>query len=616
MENDILKKLDSLSRHNRFVEKFQPLISPFLSAVLIFTAVSFFITLHAAFWYALPAAAVIVPLLIYISAAFKKIEKKDHYRKIDEVLDMKERAVTHYEAASRPDIAPDDEIAAIARKDFYEKLSASAGDILKNDTVFNDTFQKKGAHLTSFHRRLVFVCLILAAVNFYINYQAGQVRSKPAKTQSAEKKEIKKDAAEIVDKIIDAKEKNITSLPDALAELKKVQQKLKDPLTEKELAGALKDASDKLKNIQNEKNSKGVADELSKIESEVNNALTGKEGENPFSADDKKMAQEKIASLKKMVDDYLKSSNDKNFKKIEKEISDLSAMLEAKKEAIKKSMADSPSTDGRDGTPKGGQGKPLNADQKSTLKQMSRMSGKELLEKLKTDKALQELYAGLNAMSEEAESQSSKDQQNAKDGEDAQNSKGEEGDGQKASGEGKDGAGKEGKEGAGGKEGKNGQGGDGKGKGKGKGSGKITAESLGISVPKAGVGSSNLREEGQDAPLMVPQSRESSGKKPVKSGQWEALFAGERQDVKTEKTKVEGINDTKVGTMTIEGKSLPAPGEAHAEVTGFIKSESGSVDSFVSSEAVPDELKRSVSDYFKKLNNDYDSKSGGKNAGK
>jgi len=323
------------------------------------------------------------------------------------------------------------------------------------------------------------------------------------------------------------------------------------------------------------------------------------------------MAQEKIASLKKMVDDYLKSSNDKNFKKIEKELSDLSAMLEAKKEAIKKTMADSPSTDGKDGTPKGGQGKSLTADQKSTLKQMNRMSGKELLEKLKTDKALQELYAGLNAMSEEADSQSNKDKQNAKDGEDGQNSKDEDADGQKVPGEG-DGkpSGKEGKDG------KSGQSGEGKGKGKGKGSGKITAESLGIPVPKAGTGSSNLREEGQDAPLMVPQSRESAGKKPVKSGQWEALFAGERQEVKTEKTKVEGINDTKIGTMTIEGKSLPAPGEAHAEVSGFIKSEGAEVDSFVSSEAVPDELKRSVSDYFKKLNNDYDSKGGGKNAGK
>ncbi|HNY12010.1 MAG TPA: hypothetical protein PKK26_10505, partial [Candidatus Wallbacteria bacterium] len=194
MENDILKKLDSLSRHNNFVEKFQAFISPFLATILIFILSSFFVTLHSALWLLLLAAGVVSPLAFYISSALKKTEKKDHYRKIDEMLDMKERAVTYYESSLRAGADDAPEMVEIARKDFHKTLSASAGDILKNDSAFNNAFHKEKAHLNLLHRRLILACCVFSAFNFYNNYWTRQTRNMPVKSQSVEKKEIKNDA--------------------------------------------------------------------------------------------------------------------------------------------------------------------------------------------------------------------------------------------------------------------------------------------------------------------------------------------------------------------------------------------------------------------------------------
>jgi hypothetical protein len=60
--------------------------------------------------------------------------------------------------------------------------------------------------------------------------------------------------------------------------------------------------------------------------------------------------------------------------------------------------------------------------------------------------------------------------------------------------------------------------------------------------------------------------------------------------------------------MSIEGKSLPEPGTADAAMEELVRSEKSGADSLVSGDDVPDELKKPVADYFKKLNNDFDQK--------
>ena len=588
METELIRKVTELFRYNDFAEKLERTVDFWLKTTVLALASSFFISLPSLFWAAMVALAVLTVVYARISVFFKGIAEAECFARIDSALELKQIAVTYHEITrkrsavamtiddAKASVAADTSIAAIrdiAIEDFHTKLAENKA-CLESESVFSDKFGKK--KITPGRRAFVLaaVCLVMSAALFRVNALSNR---QTVVNDQADEKIMQTEAAKVLAAIAADKE-NKVALPEAIAEVKKTRDVLKNPMSPKELSNTLRETADKLKSLQSESNSKAAREELKKIEDELNALLSGKDGVK-VSEDEKKALEEKMAAFRKLVEDYLKKSNDKDFKKVEKEMADLAAALNAKKDSTSSREKSASGKDGKQDS-SAGQKQEMSADMKSKLKQLGRMTGKELLEKLKNDKELQEMYASLKAMSEAAD-----DECEGK------------GDGSK-----KDSGGNTGDK-PGGK------------KGDGKGPGGISADSLGISIPKPGKGSSNMKEGPSDAPAMVPQERNAAAKKPMKSGEWKAMFEGSRFDVKTEKSKVEGVHDGNVKTSSIEGRAIPVPGEAGEDIKQIVESESQGADSLVSSEAVPDELKRAVSDYFKKLNNDYDQK-GPNNGGK
>ncbi len=612
MQINAVNKIEALFRRNYLNGLIQNAVSPILLGTVFLSALSIFIKIDITVWYFLLCAIIFKFIYIFARAAFLKIDTKDCYRELDRVLDLKERAVTYYEFKEKNGGAGESGGGRGEGKDGVKSAEASVNDsvreavvllvsedfiknynsrsyIFDNNSEFVKAFRPFMAAFTKSHYRLTFLILILSFLNLYFNHYAAAVLKNTIEA-AAEKKETPLEAAKVIDALIESNGDKLKAA-DAIIELKAAKEKLKEPQTPAELAKNLKETADKLKQIKEGENKKGALDELSKISDAANEVISGKTGEG-LNDEDKKMLEDKVAEFKKLVDDYLKNSNDKDFDKIEKELSELTSLLEAKKEAMKKSANDNKAGGGKDGEKKesaGADKKQLSADEKSAMKHLNRMSGKELLEKLKNDKQLQELYAALSAMSDEAES--SKNQGTPSDG---QPQDGDDGDkGEKAAQ-------------SGGKEGKDGGKGEGK-KGGGEG-GKINSESLGIAIPEPGKGSSNLKAMSADAPLMAPQNRQKASAADKNAGQWKAFFEAERFGVNAQKSKVEGIHDSKTPSMSIEGKSLPEPGAAGVEIGTLVKSETAGADSIVSGDKVPDELKKPVGDYFKKLNNDFGDK--------
>lgn len=593
MEKILIEKIRSLARHNAFSSAFLRAaeVCIFLTSAFLFA--SFFIALPKILWWALVAFSAAALVRAFVSSRLVRPGERECYSRIDAALELSEAAVTYHGVVSgrAPERAedgrapgapgsPEDAVSAgigeIAVEDFRRRLLEKKP-LVESDEAFDEAFGRARTSLPARLKAAAIACLVMSAALFWINSRAPGPVS-PGET--ADDKELRSEAARVVDAIA-ASGEGKKALPEAVAEVRKAGEALKNPMTQKELSGTLREAAEKLKAIQNEGNARSVRDEVKKIESEVESLIAGKDGEK-ISDDEKKALAEKMDAFKKLVEDYMKKSNDKDFKKVEKELSDLVAALNAKKDSARSRTE---AASGKEGKGAGQGQKEMSAEMKSKLKQLGRLSGKELLEKLKNDKELQEMYAAMKAMSEAAE-----DSQGGKEG--------KPGEGAGKSGEGRPGEGKGGDK-----------------KGSGKGGGGVSPESLGLQVPKPGKGSSNLKEGPSEAPVMVPQERNNPSKKPVKSGEWKAMFEGTRFEVKTEKTKVEGVHDSAVKTSSIEGKAIPLPGEAKEGMKQVVESEAGNVESLVSSEAVPDDVKRSVSDYFRKLNNDYDQKGGGKDGG-
>jgi hypothetical protein len=584
METNAINKIEAFFRRGFFNALLAGTITPVLSAAAFVSGVSLLVDIDGGVWVFLICAVIFKFAYIFGRAAFYKIDRKECYRELDKALDLKERSITCYETFQNKTGGEDGSRAAVlslVREDFIKNYQPKSY-IFSDDKEFDRVFTPCRAAFGRRHYYISSVIIIFSLLNIYLDYNAAAGRA-DAVNAEAEKKEVPKDAAKVLDALIESGGDKLKAA-DAVAELRQAREKLKEPQTSKELAKNLKEAAEKLKRIQQGENKKGALSELAKINEAADEMVSGRAGEG-LNEDDKKMVEEKVREFKKLVDDYLKSSNDKDFAKIEKEIAELTSLLEAKKEALKKAAADKKAGGQKDGQGQAGK-KEMSAEEKSAMKHMDRMSGKELLEKLKNDKQLQEMYAALSAMSAEAESGQKGSQPNDK----GAGGEGGEGDGKK-DGEGKNG-GKEGKEG------KDGKGGD----------GKISAESLGINIPKPGKGSSNLKAESGDAPLMAPQDRQKAGQAEKKAGQWKAFFEAERFGVDAKKSKVEGLHDAKAPSMSIEGKSLPEPGTADAAMEELVRSEKSGADSLVSGDDVPDELKKPVADYFKKLNNDFDQK--------
>jgi fructose-specific component phosphotransferase system IIB-like protein len=611
MQINAVNKIEALFRRNYLNGLIQNALTPVLVSTAFLCALCIFVKIDFKVWYFLSGAIIFKFIYIYARAAFLKIDPKDCYRELDRVLDLKERAVTYYElkekkigalgGAGRKEAGGEgDEVKSALERGREVVISLVSEDFIKNynsrSYIFDDAsefdkfFRPFRAAFTASHYRLLALILILSFINLYFNYYAAAAPKNTAEA-AAEKKETPFEAAELLDALIESNGDKLKAA-DAFIELKAAREKLKEPQTSKELSKALKETADKLKRIKEGENKKGAIAELSKISEAADEMISGKSGAG-LNDEDKKMLEERVAEFKKLVDDYLKNSNEKDFDKIEKELSELTSLLEAKRESMKKAAADNKAGGGKDGEKKEGAGageKRQSADEKSAMKHLNRMSGKELLEKLKNDKQLQELYAALSAMSDEADA--------------AKNPAAQPG-GEAQDGDGGEKDGKDGKEGqSGAKEGKDGKDG---GK-KGGGGGKITSELLGIDIPKPGKGSSNLKAAASDAPLMAPQNRQKAAAADKNAGQWKAFFEAERFGAAAQKSKVEGIHDSETPSMSIEGKSLPEPGAAETGMGTLVKSESAGADSIVSGDKVPDELKKPVGDYFKKLNNDFGDK--------
>lgn len=582
METNAINKIEAFFRRGFFNALLAGTITPVLSAAAFVSGVSLLVEIGGGVWIFLICAVVFKISYIFVRSAFYKIDRKECYRELDRALDLKERSVTCYETFQNKTGGEDGPRAAalsLVREDFLKHYQPKSF-IFSDDKEFGRVFPSYHAAFSRSHYYILSVIIVFSLLNIYLDYNAAAGRAE-ALNAEAEKKEVPKDAAKVLDALIESGGDKLKAA-DAVAELRQAREKLKEPQTAKELAKNLKEAAEKLKRIQQGENKKGALAELAKINEAADEMVSGRAGEG-LNEDDKKMVEEKVREFKKLVDDYLKSANDKDFAKIEKEIAELTSLLEAKKEALKKAAAEKKAGGQKDGQGQAGK-KETSAEEKSAMKHMDRMSGKELLEKLKNDKQLQEMYAALSAMSAEAESgQKGSQPGNQQAGVEG----GAAGDGKK------DGEGK-----GGGKEGKDGKGGD----------GKISAESLGINIPKPGKGSSNLKAESGDAPLMAPQDRQKAGQAEKKAGQWKAFFEAERFGVDAKKSKVEGLHDAKAPSMSIEGKSLPEPGTADAAMGELVRSEKSGADSLVSGDDVPDELKKPVADYFKKLNNDFDQK--------
>ncbi len=564
----------------------QRMIGPLLALTAFVSAASFFTGLDYKVWLFLLSALIIKIVYIFVSAASLKIDPKNCYREIDRALALEERAVTYYEtrkSSGKSSGVRPDELVLLVEEDFLENYSRKSI-VFNDDKMFAEAFKPFKITFCRNNYLLLGVIAVFSVLHIYYDYFAVSAPDSDKQALAA-KKEYPAEAAKVLDALIAANDEKLKAA-DAVLELKQAREKLKEPQTSKELAKNLKDAAEKLKQIQQGENKKGVQNAMDKLGEAANEMVSGKSAEG-LSEQDRKMVDDRLKEFKKLVDDYLKNSNDKDFSKIEKELAELTALLEAKKEAIKKAAAEKKEKAGEGGKNAAGGGpkKESTAEEKSAMKHLDRLSGKELLEKLKNDKQLQELYAALSAMSDEAEAKP--------DG--GKNASGQAGSDGKTPG-GEDGKeGKDGKPGTGGKKGKEGAGG-------------ITAEALGIDIPKPGKGSSNLKAEAGDAPLMAPQNRQKTGAAEKKAGQWKAFFESERFEVDSKKSKVEGMHDASAPSMTIEGKSLPEPGAAGEKIGGIIKSEAAEAESLVSGDRVADELKKPVADYFKKLNNDFGEK--------
>lgn len=576
MEKNAVKKIESYFRLEYFSRLLAGAITPVIAAAAAVSLASIFFAIDGLVGFFLIGAACAKIASVFFRASRLRVDPKDCYRALDETLELRERAVTCYETVTRPlGACSDPAFAALVREDFARNFSAKAS-LFDDDRDFGRVFVRHPASFSKRHYYLIGAVAALSVLNAWQDYSevsAGRVRA----AAEAETREVPKEAAKVLDALIETGADKLKAA-DAVEELRQAREKLREPQTQKELAKNLRDAAEKLKRIQQGENKKSAMGELDRIKEAAEELVSGRAGEG-LEGEDKKMVEERLKEFKKLVDDYLKSSNDKDFTRIEKELSELASLLQAKKEAAKKAAAEKASgaAGGRENA--GGAGeKKMSAEEKSALKHLDRLSGKELLEKLKNDKQLQELYAALSAMSAEAEERSQCGRQPG----------------------GQGGAGDEGKDGKGGKEGAEGKPGEG-----GKGAG-ISPEALGINIPKPGKGSSNMKAEGGEAPLMAPQDRQKAGQTEKKAGQWKAFFEAERFEVDAKKSKVEGAHDAKAPSMTIEGKSLPEPGTAGARMGEMVRMEKSSADSMVSGDAVPDELKKPVADYFKKLNNDFE----------
>lgn len=597
MQIDAINKIRAFFRRNYFNFLVQKTLTPVLACTAFLSALCVFVKINIAVWYFLSALIIFIFFYISVRSVFLKIDIKDCYRELDRVLDLKERAVTYYELkekkhAVKAGIGAENEsedareadremIISFVGEDFIKNYNRSLH-IFDNASEFDKTFKPFRAVFTAYHYRLLAIIFIFSLINLYFNYYVAAPQKNTAEA-AAEHKEVPVEAAGLLDALIESNADKLKAA-DAFIELKAAREKLKEPQTSKQLSEALREAADNLRHIKEGENKKGVMAELSKISQAADEMISGKSGEG-LNDEDKKMLEDRLAEFKKLVDDYLKNSNDKDFARIEKELSELTRLFNAKKEAMKKAAADNKTGAGNGAEKKeNAENKWRGANETSSMKHLNRMSGKELLEKLKNDKQLQELYAALSAMSDEA---SASNQTAAQLDGGTQDGAGGEKEGKKEKGEAaKSEGGKDGEK-------KGGQG------------GKITPEALGINIPKPGKGSSNLKAASSDAPLMAPQERQKALAMDKNAGQWKAFFEAERFNASAKKSKVEGIHDSKTPTMSIEGRSLPEPGEAETEIGELIKSETSGADSMVSSDKVPDELKKSVGDYFKKLNNDF-----------
>ncbi|HOT74577.1 MAG TPA: hypothetical protein PK467_02220 [Candidatus Wallbacteria bacterium] len=585
MQITAINKIESYFRRNFLCELIQRMIAPFLALTAFVSAVSFFSRLDYKVWLFLFLALLIKIIYIFFRAASLKIDPKDCYREIDRALALDERAVTYYETrknSGKPSAARSEELVLLVQEDFFDNYSRKSI-VFSDDKMFDEAFKPFRTVPGRNNYLLLGFIAVLSALHIYFDYFAVSTQEN-AGMAAGEKKESPAQAAKVLDALIAANDEKLKAA-DAVLELKQAREKLKEPQTARELAKNLRDTAEKLKQIQQGENKKGAQNALDKLGEAANEMVSGKSAEG-LSEQDRKMVEERLKEFKKLVDDYLKNSNDKDFAKIEKELAELTALLDAKKEALKKAALEKKdkSPAGEQNAAGGGSKKESTAEEKSAMKHLDRLSGKELLEKLKNDKQLQELYAALSAMSDEADAKSGGQKKDS----------GQAGAGDKQPGA-DGGGGKDGKPGTGGKKGKEGGGG-------------ITAEALGIDIPKPGKGSSNLKAEAGEAPLMAPQNRQKAGAAEKKAGQWKAFFESERFDVESKKSKVEGLHDASAPSMTIEGKSLPEPGAAGEKIGGIIKSEAAEAESLVSGDRVADELKKPVADYFKKLNNDFGEK--------
>lgn len=594
LEITALEKIKKIIRYEIFKKIINKIVYFYLRFILFYFACSIFF--YPAFNY---SRLIMYSLFFAVTAAYVYSffiympGRREIYRALDFALELEERAVTYLDYSGMSENSIENKAVFEAlKKDYFDAISKKS-EIIENDRLFNERMPRRNFDFkTADYCLFILSCVLL----FFILRYSGDIdiieRKNELKNEKTPAPAAAKEVKKVMDAIIEIKKDEI-KVPDAMSELKKLKDKITPDLTRDEIAKLLKDTAANLKNEQMFKNTKNAADELQKIEKEANEFIAGKDGAE-FSDSEKQEIKKKMDNLKRLVDEYLKSANNKEFDNIEKQLRELGDILNSKSDQMSAQMKEGKTGSGDSkqsgGKPQSG-GNKMTAEQKSEMKQRNRMSGKEMLEKLKNDKQLQELYSAMMAMSDAVDSK--------KDGT-GQGSQNAGGAGEKS------GAQKEGGSKSGGKSGKGEKGGsEGEKGGNGEGGSQMSPQNFGINVPKPGKGSTNLKSEGSDAPLMAPQKRQADGVIEKKISDWKAFFDGRRFEVNAKSSQVTGAHNESAPFENVTGRSLPAPGAASAEVKSFINSEKSDFNSFVTSENVPDDMRKSVSDYFKKLNNDY-----------
>jgi len=263
--------------------------------------------------------------------------RREIYRALDFALELEERAVTYLDYSGMSENSIENKAVFEAlKKDYFDAISKKS-EIIENDRLFNERMPRRNFEFkTADYCLFILSCVLLFVILRYSGDTDIIERKNELKNEKTPAPAAAKEVKKVMDAIIEIKKDEI-KVPDAMSELKKLKDKITPDLTRDEIAKLLKDTAANLKNEQMFKNTKNAADELQKIEKEANEFIAGKDGAE-FSDSEKQEIKKKMDNLKRLVDEYLKSANNKEFDNIEKQLRELGDILNSKSDQMSAQM--------------------------------------------------------------------------------------------------------------------------------------------------------------------------------------------------------------------------------------------------------------------------------------